>query len=111
MNKKGDVGLSMNTIVIAIIAIIILLLIVTFFTGGLSTIGQRITEVFKKGTSGYDLDLAIKNCEDFCARAQRLPAVQQVNSAWCDESFNVVGQGTKNCRELGVTCENPTPTC
>ena len=38
MNKKGDVGLSTNTIIIAIVGIIVLLLVVTFFTGGMATV-------------------------------------------------------------------------
>ncbi|MBU2639185.1 MAG: hypothetical protein KKG75_00590 [Nanoarchaeota archaeon] len=90
MNKRGQGGLSMDTIVVAIIAIIVLLLIVTFFTGGLGTIGQKITDVFQKGTAGYDIDLAVKNCEDYCARAQRLtgdPALRA--SAYCTQTFDI----------------------
>ena len=114
MNKRGQGSLSMNTIVVAIIAIIILLLLVTFFTGGLSTIGQRITEVFRTGTSGYDLDLAVKNCQDYCIRAQSLPANQQPSSAYCKQSLNVkdldTGETTpRTCVSLigscsGVSC-------
>ncbi len=89
MNKRGQGGLSMNTIVVAIIAIIILLLLVTFFTGGLSTIGQRITDVFKTGTSGYDLDLAVKNCQDYCERAKNLPSGSVANSALCKQTFKI----------------------
>lgn len=114
MNKRGQGSLSMNTIVVAIIAIIILLLLVTFFTGGLSTIGQRITEVFRTGTSGYDLDLAVKNCQDYCARAQNLPTTQQTNSAYCKQSLNVkdlqTGETTlRSCNSLIGTC--PGVTC
>ncbi len=111
MNKRGQGGLSMNTIVVAIIAIIILLLLVTFFTGGLSTIGQRITDVFKTGTAGYDLDLAIKNCQDYKARAETLaeagtpdPVIKQ--SAYCQQKFTLKGvSGEKRCwdSEIGVT--------
>ncbi|MAG52757.1 MAG: hypothetical protein CMH62_02225 [Nanoarchaeota archaeon] len=94
MNKRGQGGLSMNTIVVAIIAIIILLLLVTFFTGGLGTIGQRITNVFQTGTAGYDLDLAVRNCEDFCARAERLSDQDAVSiSAACTQTFDIDTDG------------------
>jgi len=107
MNKRGQGGLSMNTIVVAIIAIIILLLLVTFFTGGLGTIGQRITDVFRTGTVGYDLDLAVKNCEDFCVRAERSveAGADKANTAYCREKFDVeaIGDG-QSCSQLGVGC-------
>ena len=51
MNKRGQAGLPMNTLIVAIIAIIVLLLIVTFFTGGLGTIGEKIREIFGAGTA------------------------------------------------------------
>src|SRR3989344_5696746 len=107
MNKRGQGGLSMDTIVVAIIAIIVLLLIVTFFTGGLGTIGQKITDIFKKGTAGYDIDLAVKNCQDYCARAEKLPSGQLTNSAWCTQTFNTDGNVNTPeipCNSLGVTC-------
>ena len=46
MNKKGA-ELPMNTLIAAIIAIVVLLLIITFFTGGLGTIGEKIREITK----------------------------------------------------------------
>lgn len=108
MNKRGQGGLSMDTIVVAIIAIIVLLLIVTFFTGGLGTIGEKITKVFKKGTAGYDLDLAIKNCQDYCARAQQLPGDDlKKASAYCKQGFDIDGKGTdKSCKDIGISCSD-----
>ena len=126
MDKKGQGSLSMNTIVVAIIAIIILLLLVTFFTGGLSTIGQRITEVFRTGTSGYDLDLAVRNCDDYCARAEKLGSntLAIKSSAFCNQDFdidlNVDNQLTSNEKELkcygtksvpGVICSITVSQC
>ena len=107
MDKRGQGGLSMNTIVVAIVAIIVLLLIVTFFTGGLGTIGQRITEVFQTGTAGYDVDLAVKNCNDYCIRAQTTPAGQLGLTAWCTQTFNTDGKTETPkipCKDVGVTC-------
>jgi hypothetical protein len=110
MDKRGQGGLSMNTIVVAIVAIIVLLLIVTFFTGGLGTIGQKITSIFQGGTAGYDLDLAVQNCEDFCARAQQLEETGVSNaiigeSAYCTQTFDTDGSGDeRDCESLGVSC-------
>ena len=106
MNKRGQGGLSMDTIVVAIIAIIVLLLIVTFFTGGLGTIGQRISDVFQKGTAGYDLDLAVKNCQDYCSRAQQLPTdTLKQASPYCNVGFDTDGDKTdESCKSIGVTC-------
>jgi len=108
MDKRGQGGLSMDTIVVAIIAIIVLLLIVTFFTGGLGTIGQKISDVFKKGTVGYDRDLAVKNCEDYCARAQRLVdsgVTDMSNVPYCSQDFEIKGEtGRQHCTQLGVSC-------
>ncbi len=107
MNKRGQGGLSMDTIVVAIIAIIVLLLIVTFFTGGLGTIGDKITKVFKKGTAGYDLDLAVKNCQDYCSRVANLPENLWAASAYCKQSFDTTGDGTDDfvCKDK-VTCND-----
>ena len=118
MNKRGQGGLSMNTIIVAIIAIIILLLLVTFFTGGLSTIGQRITDVFKTGTSGYSLDLAIKNCQDYKARAESLmdsgsPVTVVKQSAYCKQTFVLEGETQERpCWDnaIGVTSTKVTST-
>ncbi len=109
MDKRGQGGLSMNTIVVAIVAIIVLLLIVTFFTGGLGTIGQRITNVFQTGTAGYETDLAVQNCRDFCARAQNLPTdTLKRKSPYCQQDFDTDGNpetAKQSCFELGVTCQ------
>jgi hypothetical protein len=108
MDKRGQGGLSMNTIVVAIVAIIVLLLIVTFFTGGLGTIGQKITNVFETGTVGYDVDLAVKNCNDFCARAQKLPTDSlKEASPYCKQGFDTDGDPETekiSCKDLGITC-------
>mgnify|MGYP001575590469 FL=1 len=108
MNKKGQGGLSMDTIIIAVIAIIVLLLIVTFFTGGMATIFGKIRNVFSGGTAGYDIDLAKKNCESYCERAQGLTDIKEKRSStYCTYTFKIdtsnpkdgkIGQGEDNIR-------------
>ncbi len=90
MNKKGATELSMNTIILAIIAIIVLLLIVTFFTGGLSTIFGKIRDVFKGGTAGYDIDLAKAQCQAYCERAKLSKEVSQPTSTYCTQEFDIL---------------------
>ena len=108
MNKRGATELSMNTIILAIIAIIVLLLIVTFFTGGLSTVFGKIRDVFKGGTAGYDVDLAKAQCQAYCERAKLLSSDQYKTSTYCQQGFDldsdrdgVIGSG-----ESGVECRD-----
>ena len=117
MNKRGATELSMNTIVLAIIAIIVLLLIVTFFTGGLSTIFGKIRNVFSGSTAGYDVDLAKANCQAYCERAKLLDTDDaKRGSTFCTQKFDIVKTAGSNpvpvfCDQspisincLGVTC-------
>ena len=110
MNKRGQAGLPMNTLIVAIIAIIVLLLIVTFFTGGLGTIGEKIREIFGAGTAGSDLNLATQFCKDYCSAAKNLPDDEQkLKSAYCKKTFDIKnpdGTITENqqCTQLGVSC-------
>jgi len=98
MNKRGATELSMNTIILAIIAIIVLLLIVTFFTGGLSTVFGKIRDVFQGGTAGYDVDLAKVQCQSYCERAKLLDTSSQPTSTYCTQPFEIDtdGDGTTN---------------
>ena len=99
MNKKGA-ELPMNTLIAAIIAIVVLLLIITFFTGGLGTIGEKVRDIFGKGTAGYDVNIAKNFCTDYCSAAKRLvdangaaDAVAQSKSAYCTETFDIKQAG------------------
>ncbi len=88
-NKRGATELSMNTIILAIIAIIVLLLIVTFFTGGLSTVFGKIRDVFQGGTAGYDVDLAKAQCQSYCERAKLLNSDAVKESTYCKQEFDI----------------------
>jgi|SRR3989344_3401092 len=117
MNKKGDVGLSTNTIIIAIVGIIVLLLVVTFFTGGMATVINKIRGVFGGGTAGFDIDLAKANCQAYCERAKLLDTDEaKQGSTFCTQKFDIVKTAGSNpvpvfCDQspisincLGVTC-------
>ena len=115
MNKKGQGGLSVNTLIVAIIAVIVLLLIVTFFTGGVSTVFGKIREVFTGGTAGYDIDLARSQCQSHCERARLSTPDQQASSTYCTQTYDTDGDGsaTDTCNGAGspirVSC--PGVTC
>lgn len=124
MNKRGQGGLSMDTIIIAVIAIIVLLLIVTFFTGGMATIFGKIRNVFSGGTAGYDIDLAKNNCQDYCTRAQGLATdSEKQKSTYCTYSFKIDNDpkdGKIDEKEsyyycmgnaIGVSCPEVSNTC
>tara|TARA_Y100000034_G_scaffold149_1_gene244 strand:- start:1100 stop:1453 length:354 start_codon:yes stop_codon:yes gene_type:complete len=117
MNKKGQGGLSMNTIIIAIIGIIVLLLIVTFFTGGMATVFGKIKGVFGGGTAGSDMALSRSFCESYCQTA-KLNKDKIGESTYCNKKFDVEdSQGNpllgQSCIALGVECviDGKTQTC
>lgn len=112
MNKKGA-ELPMNTLIAAIIAIVVLLLIITFFTGGLGTIGEKVRDIFGKGTAGYDVNVAKNFCTDYCNAAKPLTAEQQKTSAYCNEKFDIKNSATntletKSCKDIIGTCSGVT---
>ncbi|MEK6856464.1 MAG: hypothetical protein AABX49_00455 [Nanoarchaeota archaeon] len=107
-NKRGATELSMNTIIMAIIAIIVLLLIVTFFTGGLSTVFGKIRDVFKGGTAGYDVDLAKAQCQSYCERAKLLSNDQWETSTYCSQGFELDSNkdGSIESGEEDIKCKD-----
>ncbi len=108
MNKKGQGGLSMDTIIIAVIAIIVLLILVLIFTGGMTKVSSRITSIFSQGTTGTDIELAKNSCESYCERAQGLTTSQEKQkTTYCTYTFKIdtsnpkdgkIGQGEDNIR-------------
>jgi len=90
MNKKAQGGLSMNTIIAAVIAIIVLLLIVTFLTGGLGNIFGKIRDVFTGGTAGSDIELTKANCQNYCETAKtKTLSTDLDNVAYCTRRVNI----------------------
>ncbi|MEA3379222.1 MAG: hypothetical protein U9Q69_06355 [Nanoarchaeota archaeon] len=62
-NKKG-MDISLNYIIIAVLAIIALIIIALFFTGGLTTLFKKQAEIAK--ASQQELALAKANCDFWC---------------------------------------------
>lgn len=103
--KKGQGGLSMDVIVIAIIALIVLIVLATFFLGGFSGIGVRIANIFHTGVDDYPL--AVEICKTHCSTAGNLAETQRKNSAYCVKLFNIDWNKDDNIDEVekkGTTC-------
>ena len=63
MNKKG-MDISLNFIILAVLALIALILIALFFTGGLTSLFQQTEDVGEISTQ--KLSLYKVNCESYC---------------------------------------------
>jgi len=89
MSKKGQEGLPLSTIIVAILVVIVLVVLVAFFLGGSTALTDAIKRVFFGTTAGYDLALAIQTCESRCDIAQGMPAFSRADGAYCKTSIAV----------------------
>jgi flagellar basal body-associated protein FliL len=112
-NKKGA-ELSMNVIIITILVILVLVIVALIFTGGMSTLSDRIRNIFKK--SATDAQTAVIECQSICQNHQAAPLDEYVNQFCRDKTFNldtdgdgVVDKSDQTCQDLQVGC--PTITC
>ncbi|MBT4334563.1 hypothetical protein HOD61_01980 [archaeon] len=106
-NKKGQ-SLSMNTIIIAILAILALVIIAAFFTGGMTNIVGKIKSMY--GAQPIDTQQAIAECNGFCSNYE-LIGLEDYKDNFCgektyelDTDFDGKIDVTKTCSQLGVTC-------
>ncbi|MBT7107025.1 hypothetical protein HN943_01590 [archaeon] len=107
-NKKGQ-GLSMNTIIIAILAILVLVVIAAFFTGGMTGLVDRIKGIY--GSQPIDETQAILECEGFCNSYTSLPTVEEYKTNYCEKKFGLDTDNDgsadieKTCSQLGIICQ------
>src|SRR3989338_2996526 len=85
-DKKG-MELSLNTIIIAIIAIILLVAVVSFFLFGFKGLTDRIKVIFYGTTAGTDIVLAQQTCNSYCQNAALLPENIREGSPYCKHTF------------------------
>lgn len=93
MNKKG-MDISLNFIILAVLALIALIIIALFFTGGLTNLFKQTAEV---GTiSAEKVALYKTRCDFYCATNDK--------SSWCNpqlpEEFAAADPAITNCEEL-----------
>lgn len=85
MKSKKAQALPMNTIVIAIIVLVVLIIILVFFLGGISSIAQKIRDLFTGATAGTDKQTALQFCQEYCDQGRY--------SMWCTKTFKIDTDG------------------
>lgn len=90
INKRGQ-GLSMETIIIAILVLVVLVFVIIFFTGGFSSLSSKIKETMFGTATGQDKAIAIQNCQSYCEQASSFGNNQQLirSSAYCTKWFKI----------------------
>ena len=108
--KKGA-ELSVNVIIIAILAILVLVIVAFIFSGGASKISSTIKDLFTGSTSD-DLAGARIDCNSLCLEAKGLSdPVNQKESQFCTKKFDKLKgyEGTElgcDSDQLNVQCDN-----
>jgi hypothetical protein len=108
MDSKKAQGISLNFIVIAIIAALVLVIIIAFTVGGLGTSLSKIFQADETSTEDSDLDLAKAKCEQLCNGAKQINAPENWQSKdYCGKSFTFDGESTK-CWEAPISVDCST---
>ena len=87
MRKKGALGPTY--LVVIILAVLVLVSVAIVFTGGWSSLTQKVKDIFGGTTAGTEYNLAIKNCNTYCGQASDMTDTQKKNSAYCTKEFHV----------------------
>jgi hypothetical protein len=95
MHSKKAQGLSLNYIVIAIVAALVLIIIVAFTTTGLGSALSKIFQASEQSTENADVDIARATCKKLCNDIK----IINVPEAWRTESY---------CTRTYIFEENPT---
>lgn len=117
MNKKGQ-DISMNVIVLAIIALLVLVVLAVVFTGGIANTVDKMKTFLGFGTGGKTLEFAKEQCKTNCIIAEGLD--NPSDSSYCTQIFKVKeadgvteyvcssdnnnAEG-ENLKTLGVNCD------
>jgi hypothetical protein len=107
MDSKRGQGISLNFIVIAIIAALVLVIVISFTVGGL---GSSLSKIFQAGEQNEDsdIDLAKANCEGMCSSAEGVDSPADWNNAdYCSKTYLFDGEQT-HCWEapISVSCSS-----
>ena|SRR3989344_2922544 len=112
MDKRG-VELSLNVVIVSILAVLVLISLVVFFTFGFGNISNKIKGIYQKSTGGMDRTLAIQLCSQYCELAKGLDKEQIDKSTYANTKFDIDDDGDGNidsynqhCLQLGVKCDN-----
>ncbi len=100
INKKGQ-NLSINTIIITILAIFVLVILVVALTGGTSQFAEWWGKIF--GASAIDVQAAVLECDGFC-KSYGVSGNEQFRDKYCNQDFNV---DTNNDKKADTTLYCP----
>jgi len=113
-NKRGQ-GLSMNFVVVAMIAVIVLVVIAIIFAGGVGSSFRKMGEIFQLGTQYQSLAVVIEKCNIACTLAQTMENPK--TSPYCKSTFTYEtgnkAKKTVHCYEdvVGVSCPGIKENC
>lgn len=90
MNKRGQ-GLSMETIIIAILVLLVLVFVIIFFTSGFGTLATKIKETMFGAATSEDINIARENCRNYCEQAKAYKDDSSLvrKSAYCTHYFKL----------------------
>ena len=84
-DKKGQ-NLSINTIIITILAIFVLVILVVALTGGTGQFAEWWAKIF--GASAIDVQTAVLTCNGYC-QSYESSGDEQFRDKYCNSEFNV----------------------
>ena len=102
-NKKGQT-LSINTIIITILAIFVLVILVVALTGGTGNFVEWWNEIW--GSRAIDAQAAVLRCEGYCTGYDSSGA-EQYRRNFCDDVFEIDSNGDGDV-DVELTCPEIT---
>jgi len=90
MNKRGQ--MSIETIIVIILALLALVIIAASFTGGMKNLWEKISGI-SDTASGISTSEAVTKCNEICAASK---------PAFDTTSFLIKDVGSKRCADLTV---------
>jgi len=114
-NKKGA-ELSMNVVIITILAVLVLVVVAIVFTGNMGVLVSKIKGLFQ--SQGIDAQKAVADCYGFC-NSYRTTGIDNFKDSFCNENENTNfdidtnGDGKidlydQDCADLNVPCAEIT---
>lgn len=102
-NKKGQT-LSINTIIITILAIFVLVIIVVALTGGFGNFSKWWNEIW--GSQAVDVQAAVLECNGYC-NSYETSGAEQFRRNFCDTIYEIDSTGDGEV-DVELTCSEMT---
>jgi len=93
--KRGQ--LSIETIIIVILALLVLVIVAASFTGGMKALWEQIV-----GSGTLSSSAAVDRCNKLCTDAGA--DTQLLKTTFCTTNVVIKDVGTKSCKELNPSC-------